>query len=72
MRVVCIKEFRHEYLDAKPNKIFEILPIRGHSPFEFGQICIKTEYGGFWVSQEFFLPLSEFRKQKINKIIHEN
>ena len=26
-----IFENLHEYLDAKPNKIFEILPIRGHS-----------------------------------------
>lgn len=72
MKVICIKEFKHSYLDAKPNKIFEIFPVRGVTPFEFGQICIKTEYGGFWVSQEYFLPLSEFRRQKLNKIINEN
>ena len=23
MRVICIKEFKHTYLDGKPNKIFE-------------------------------------------------
>lgn len=69
MRVICIKEFKHTYLDGKPNKIFEIFPVRGVKPFEHNQICIKTDVGGFWINKEFFLPLEEYRNQQLEKLL---